>query len=90
MVLTAKEILFPAHNYHLLGQNIQDVKVINQDMCEKPINNQLLKFVWYSLVLTPSSCLINPFLFKFELTKEYQDYILALFFFYNRSFLPQA
>jgi len=40
MVPTSKEILFfrtfPGQNYHFPGQTIQDLKVINQDMCEKP------------------------------------------------------
>ena len=39
MVPTAREILFsrtfPAQNYHFPEQSIQDLKVINQDMCEK-------------------------------------------------------
>jgi len=25
---------FPGHNYHFSGQSIQDLKVINQDMCK--------------------------------------------------------
>jgi len=41
MVPTAKEILFdisrscPGQNYHFSGQSIQDLKVINKDMCKK-------------------------------------------------------
>ena len=71
MVSTAKEIYFPGQNCHFPGQTIQDLKVIYQDMCEKAFHiysmyDQLLTIVilWYSL-LTPSSCLINPLLFKF-------------------------
>ena len=73
MVPTAKEILFsrifPGQNDHFPGQSIQDLKVINQDMCEKAyiysMYDRLLKFLCYSLLLTPSSCLIHPLLFKF-------------------------
>jgi len=39
MVPTAKKINFPGQNYHLPGQSIQDLKVINQDMCEKAYND---------------------------------------------------
>ena len=43
MVPTAKEILFsrtfPGQNYHFPGQ---DLKVINQDMCENHIFNQCI------------------------------------------------
>ena len=39
MVPTPKEIIFsrtfPGQNYYFPGQIIQDLKVINQDMCEK-------------------------------------------------------
>jgi len=39
VVPTAKEILvsrtFPGHNYHFPGQSIQNLKVINQEMCRK-------------------------------------------------------
>ena len=35
MVPTAKELLFAGPNYHFPGQSMQDLKVINQDMCEK-------------------------------------------------------
>ena len=74
MVPTAKEILFsrtfPGQNYHFPGQSIQDLKVINQDMCEKAYHIystyvRFFIFLWYSLLLTPSSCLIHPLLFKF-------------------------
>jgi len=41
LVPTVKEILFsrtfPGQNYHFLRQNIQDLKVINQDMWKKSI-----------------------------------------------------
>jgi len=50
MVPTAKEILFPRQNYHFPGQSIQDLKIINQDMCKKAHNiysmqDQLLTFL---------------------------------------------
>ena len=66
----SKKILFPGQNYHFPGKSKQDLKVINQDMCKKAyhiysIYDRLLKFVWYSLLLKPSSCLIHPLLFKF-------------------------
>jgi len=73
MVPTTKEILFsrtfPGRNYHFTGHSIQDLKVINPDMCEKAYNiysmyDRVLTFLWYSL-LNPSSCLIHPILFKF-------------------------
>jgi len=39
MVASDKEILisrrFAGQNYHFPGESIQDLKVINQDMCEK-------------------------------------------------------
>jgi len=39
MVPTAKEMLysrtFPGQNYHFALQSIQDLNVINHDMCEK-------------------------------------------------------
>jgi len=39
MVPTTRKILFsrtfPGPNYHFPGQRIQDLKVINKDMCEK-------------------------------------------------------
>ena len=53
---------------------IQDLKVINQEACEKAyhiylMHDQWLTFLWYSLLLlSPSSCLIHPLLFKFEQT----------------------
>ena len=44
MVPTANEILFsrtfPGQNFHFPGQSIQNLKVINQDMCKKNIFNQ--------------------------------------------------
>jgi len=56
---------FPAQNYHFPGQSIQDLKVIYQDTCKKGYHiysmyDQLLTFIWYSPLLTPSSCLIQP------------------------------
>jgi len=72
MVPTAKEILFyrtfPGQNYYLPGQIIQDLKVINQEMCKKVYHiysmyDRLLICLWYSLLLTPYSCLIHSFLF---------------------------
>ena len=74
MVPAAKEMLlsrtFPGQNYHFPGQSIQDLKVINWDTREKAYHicsmyDQLLKFLWYSLLLAPSICLIHPLLFKF-------------------------
>jgi len=34
MVPTAKEILLPGQNYYFPEQSIQDLKVINQDICK--------------------------------------------------------
>ena len=70
MVPTAKEIVFsrtfPGQNYHFSGRSIQDLKVINQDMCEKAYHIysmiDWLTFIWYNLLFTYSSCLIHPFL----------------------------
>jgi len=45
MVPTDKEI----HNYHFPGQSIQDLKVINQEMCEKAYHIYSL----YDQLLTP-------------------------------------
>jgi len=49
MVSTAKILLFPGQNYYFPGHSIQDIKVVNQDKCEKgyriySIYDQLLKF----------------------------------------------
>jgi len=66
MVPTAKEILFsrtfPGQNYHFPGASIQELKLIDQDMCEKAyhiysMHDWLFKFLWYSLFLTPSKVL---------------------------------
>ena len=71
-VPATKEIFFsrtfPVQNFYFPGQNIQDLKVINQDMREKAYHiysmyDRLLKFLWYSLLLTLSSS--HPLLFKF-------------------------
>ena len=34
------------------------------------VYDRLLTFICYSLLLTPSSCLMHPLLFKFELTQD--------------------
>jgi len=74
MVPTAKKILFSrtfsGKIFQFPGQSLQDLKVINQDMHEKVYHiylmyDQLLTFLWYSLILAPSSCLIHTLLFKF-------------------------
>ena len=51
--------------------------------------DRLLAFLWYNLLLAPSSCLIHP-LFKIFTNTGYQGYIVVLFFFLNRSFILQA
>ena len=75
MVPTAKEILFlrtfPRQNYHFQDINYTRFKGNeSRDMCEKAYHiysmcNRLLTFLWYNLLLAPSSCLIHPLLFKF-------------------------
>jgi len=57
-------------NYHFTGQSTQDLKATNHNMHEKALNqcwmyDCLLTFLWSSLLLTPSSCLTHPPLFKF-------------------------
>ena len=59
---------FLGQKYHF--KDIVHLKIINQDMCEKAYHiysmyDQLLNFLWYSLLLNPSSCLIHPLLFTF-------------------------
>ena len=73
MVLTAKEILF---SRIFPGQIIQDLKVINQDICEKAYHinlmyDRLLTFLWYSFTFTPSNCLIHQLFSKTDI--GYQD-----------------
>jgi len=75
MVPTAKEILYSRTFPGLFQDKItifedKVYKTINQDMCEKAYNiysmyNRLLKFLWYSLLLTHSNCPIHALLFKF-------------------------
>jgi len=45
---------FPGQSYYFQGQSMQDLKVINQDVCEKAYHiylmyKRLLTFLWYSL-----------------------------------------
>jgi len=52
------------------GQSIQDLKVVYQNACKKgyqiySMYDRVLTFFWYSLLLTSSSCLIHPLLFKY-------------------------
>ena len=54
------------------------------------IHDRLLTFLWYSLLLTASCCLMNPLLFKFQLTWDIKTMYLVFFFFYSRSFLVQG
>ena len=58
------------------------------------IYNQLLKFMWYSLLLTPSSCLIQPLLFKFQLTWDIKttyrysfSFTIEVFFYRHNIYL---
>ena len=80
---------FPGQIYDFRRQSIPDLKVTNKDVSKKYIIfiQRMADYChfWYSLLLTPSSCLVHPVLFKFKL--EFQDYIQVLVFFYYQSFL---
>ena len=70
MVPTAKESLFSRTELPFSKIKYTLFKG-NQDTGQKKtyhsysMHDQLLTFVWYSRLLTPSSCLIHTFLFKF-------------------------
>ena len=73
MVPTAKEMLFSRTKLTSSRTNYIRFKGgSNQDKYEKAYHiysmyEQLLTFLWYSLLLTHSSSLVHPSLFKFEL-----------------------
>jgi len=64
-----RKYYFPGQNYHFPGQSIQDLKVINQYICERgyiySMYDRLLTFLRYIPLLTPSSRPIHSFLFIF-------------------------
>ena len=72
MVLTTREILFSRTKLPFSRTRYKkDLKVINLDMCEKAFDisyDALSTFLWYSLHVAPSNCLIHQLFFKFELT----------------------
>jgi len=78
---------FPGQIYDFRGQSTPDLKVTNKDVSKKYILfiQRMADYChfWYSLLLTPSSCLVHPVLFKLG----FQDYIQVLVFFYYQSFL---
>jgi len=81
MVPKAKEILFSRKKFTISRKKcIQDLKAIYQNMCKKAYHIYLIydQFVWYSLLLTPSNCLIHPLLSKFEPICEMQPTVLIV------------